>query len=129
MAESELRAKIERDHKFSNFFFWMSTPGLISTIYSLSNEIISGRFTNLVNSIVNDGKTDSNEHSIMVRYALPVVIFLVPFESSELLMERMKKSLRIYLQVPDRINPIKYNFADYAVNKIMKIAHDRSPLP
>lgn len=122
-SESDLE-KINKLHRDIHLWFFVSVPGFIWLATSLINEVGSGRFNQVVSAIAQGRPVTSEPSAFLLTYAIPFTTWWVPFEIAESCMSKLKQRLRSFDNLPIRYTPV-----DKIVNGIMKIAHDRSPLP
>lgn len=116
--------KINRLHRDVHSWFFVSAPGFIWLMTNLINEVNSGRFGQMVSSVARGGPVTNDPLTFLLAYPIPFAAWWVPFEIAELRMSKLKSRLRSSNSIH-----IKYTSIDRFVNGVMKIAHDRTPLP
>lgn len=117
-AERDIGAIRELNTK-AHLWFAASVPGAIGLIQQLTSGVLAENFIH--------HRMEPNESILL---GLGFALWWVPFELSEYAISHMKEKIRSHLAYSGETeSPISYSPIIRGVNTVMKIAHDRTPLP
>jgi len=124
-AERDIKV-IEKHNRATHLWFAASVPGAIWAIDQLTR---GGSLEKLAHAIQTN-TTQSIPPLETLTVTLAVAAWFIPFELSEASLAKMKQSIRDYFsRSGEAESPIPYSPIIRGVNAVMKIAHDRTPLP